>query len=81
MNEDKVDARKSPSYHDLHITTATLERTSIFDLSYGLQVTCTRAGGWQLWNTWGGKEELLAGEYDGNGLRLDVGGNIIVDSM
>lgn len=81
MSDDNEDTRKSPSYHDLYITTATLQRTSIFNLSYGLQVTCTRVGGWQLWNIWGGKEELLAGEYDGNGLRLDVGGHVIVDSM
>jgi hypothetical protein len=31
-----------PSYHDLHITTAQIPRTSIFNLPYGLLVTCDR---------------------------------------
>jgi hypothetical protein len=71
-----------PSYHDLHITTATIPRTSIFNLGYGLEVTCTRARGWALWNHWSGKDELLAGEYEEeeNWLVLDVGGHVIVDS-
>ena len=65
------------TYHDLHITTATIPRTSIFDLPLGLEVTCTRVGGWKLFR---GKDQL-AGEYDANGLRLDIGGVVIVDSL
>jgi len=66
------------SYHDLHITTETIPRTSIFNLPYGVMVTCTRVEGWRVWND-GGK--LLGGEYDQEGLRLDVGGHVIVDSL
>ena len=33
---------------DLHITTAQIPRTSIFNLPYGLQVTCNRVAGWEL---------------------------------
>lgn len=69
------------SYHDLHITTADLSRSSIFDLPYGLLVTCTRTGGWELWDRSEGKEDLLAGEFGDKGLRLDVGGHVIVDSL
>lgn len=47
-----------PSYHDLHITTAKIPRTSIFNLPYGLEVTCTRMRGWCLWahgdSSWAG---------------------------
>lgn len=71
-----------PSYHDLHITTAEIPRTSIFNLPFALFVICTRTGGWELWEKWDGKERQLAGEYNNdNGLRLDVNGTIIVDSL
>jgi hypothetical protein len=68
----------APSYHDLHITTAEIPRTSIFNLPYGYEVSCNRVGGWCLWRV--GHEKVLAGEYD-SGLRLDVAGHVIVDSL
>ena len=70
-----------PSYHDLYITTSKIPRTSIFNLPYGLSVTCTRTGGWELWNGMTPGAKLLAGEYDNEGLRLDVDGTVIVDSL
>lgn len=75
----------APSYHDLHITTAEIERTSIFNLGYGLTVQCTRTAGWQLWKTSSSELrdwKLLAGEYEepGKWLVLDVNGTVIVDS-
>jgi hypothetical protein len=75
------------SYHDLHITTDKIERTSIFDLPFNLMVTCTRTAGWELWRyPEVGPEKLVAGEYNNDaegkgGLRLDVGGVVIVDSL
>jgi hypothetical protein len=77
-----------PSYHSLHITTADIPRTSIFNLPYGLEVICNRVGGWCLWGTTepgpGAKPQsrLIAGEYEGpkRWLVLDVDGHIIVDS-
>lgn len=68
----------APSYHDLHITTATIPRTSISNLGFGLEVSCNRVGGWCLWDA---SKVLLAGEYDTKGLRLDVNGVVICDSL
>jgi hypothetical protein len=65
------------SYHDLYIETKELKRTSIFNLPFAVLVTCTRVGGWQVWN----RKELIAGEFDYKGLRLDVHGIVIVDSL
>lgn len=74
--------RGAPSYHDLHITTAEIPRTSIFNLPYGYEVHCSRTAGWQLWNMNDGYERarLIAGEYAGRDkwLVLDVGGIVIV---
>jgi hypothetical protein len=78
----------SPSYHDLHITTAQIPRTSIFNLPYGLQVTCSRVAGWQLWEMPQvipldvSRGILLAEEYGGpeKWLVLDVAGHVIADS-
>lgn len=71
-----------PSYHDLYITTAEIHRTRLFDLPYGLMVTCTRVGGWELWQSQSfAEKKLIAGEYDTHGLVLDVDGTVIVDSL
>lgn len=69
-----------PSYHHLFVTAPGIERTSIFRLAFGLEVSCNRVGGWQLWNTYG--QDLVAGEYDGpeKWLILDVAGHEIVNS-
>jgi hypothetical protein len=77
--------RTGPSYHDLHVTTADIPRTSIFNLGYDLQVTCTHIAGWELWRTTAGSVRdwtLLAGEYAGPGkwLVLDVNGTAVLDS-
>ena len=70
-------SKEKHSYHDLEIETAEITKTSIFNLPYALRVTCTRTGGWELWEG----EQLLAGEYDSNWLRLYVGETVIVDSQ
>lgn len=79
---------KKPTYHSLHIRTEKIPRTSIFNLPFGLEVQCTRVGGWQLWraNTHlprfhkASDFTILAGEYDDKWLVLDVDGHIICDS-
>lgn len=75
---------KSASYHDLHITTSSIPRTSIFNLPYNLMIMCTRTGGWELWDCTGGldKAVCIAGEYSHpeHWLVLDVNGHVIVDS-
>lgn len=71
---------KPHSYRDLEIETAEIPKTSTFNLPYDLSVTCTRAGGWELWDNSGSTSRLIAGEYDTNWLRLTVGDTVIVDS-
>ena len=72
----------TPSYHDLHITTADMPRRAVSALPFDLMVTCTRAGGWELWRVTGPQtQEVIAGEYGGPGLRLDVAGHVICDSL
>lgn len=61
---------QAPSYHDVYVTTANIERARLFDLPYGYELTCNRVGGWTLW---GPHEEQIAAEY-GDGLRVDVAG-------
>lgn len=72
---------KTHSYHDLKIETAEIPKTSIFNLTYGLQVTCSRTSGWELWDNNGSRSTLMAGEYDDKWLRLSVGDTVIVDSQ
>jgi len=50
-----------PSYHDLFSEIKNILRTSIFDLPYGLSVTCTRVGIGKFWRN----DRLVAGEYEG----------------
>lgn len=81
MEENKT----PPSYHDLHITTETRERTALFDLPFIYSVHCTRTAGWELWMRTPGtmNQHVIASEYGGpgQGLRLDVGGIVICDSL
>lgn len=72
------------SYHHLHVTTARIPRARLFDLPYGLEVTCSRVSGWQLWripDIGRTESELLGGEYDGPDKWLVVlAGYVILDS-
>lgn len=70
----------APSYHDLHITTPTLQRTSIFNLPFGLEVVCNRVSGWQLVDV--KAQNTVAGEFQGpeDWPVLDVKGIVIVGS-
>lgn len=74
-----------PTYHDLHITTPTMERVSIFNLPYRVIVQCTRVGGWEAWaraeGAAFGNEALSEENLGANGLRLDVAGHVIYDDM
>lgn len=81
MDDNKIP--EPPSYHDLHITTEYIPRTSIFDLPYQYRVVCSRIAGWELHELPGnGEWQISAGEYDSvNGLRLDVNGVVICDSL
>lgn len=71
------------SYHDLFITTSNIPRTPIFDLPMNLMLICTRSGGWELWENPFTDGKVIASEFAdlGAGLRLDVRGHVIVDSL
>lgn len=71
------------SYHDLHITTPKLARTAISNLPFRVQVSCTRTAGWTVWAMAEGSlpDEQLGGEFSEGGLRLDVAGHVIVDTL
>lgn len=68
-----------PGYRHLNVTTKTIKRTSIFDLPLNLEVRCSWATGWQLVDQ--RSQEILAGEFAPEGLRLDVGYFVIVDTL
>lgn len=79
------DIKNSFSYHDIHVTAEGLARRSIFNMSYGYEISCTRSRGWTLWYMpFSGelKPKLVGGEYEGpdKWLVIDVDGFVIVDS-
>lgn len=86
QREDTLDWRvvwpmssPSPNYHHLFVTTRSIERTRFSELSFRYKVTCTRVGGWELWEG----DKLVAGEFDtiSAPLRLDVNGVVICDGL
>jgi hypothetical protein len=74
---------ETPSYHDLHVTLPDMERASIFNLPYGIEVTCMRTTGWRVYMHHGSgtEPELLGGEYDNKPIRVDVAGFVVCDSF
>lgn len=65
-----------PTYHDVEVEFDG-NRIRIFNGGYGLRLTRTRAGGWELWNATSGRDELLAGEFHTVPLRVLVAGVVI----
>ena len=66
---------ESKSYHDVEVE-FNGNRFSLFG-AYTYRLTCTCAGGWELWGLLDGKEKLLAGEFDEAPLRIYVDGVLI----
>lgn len=66
---------ENKSYHGVEVEYGG-NRISLFG-SYSLRLTCTCAGGWELWGLLDGKEKLLAGEFDVVPLRVYVDGILI----
>jgi hypothetical protein len=68
-----------PSYHDVHVKTPKMERTSIFDLPFQYKLICQRAAGWTLWNG----DTLVGAEYGEVHQRLDidVAGHVILNAL
>lgn len=67
-------AVKTVSYHDVHVTVPHLGRVALCNLPYGYKITCTRVGGWELWNEVG----CIGGEFNKEWpLVIDVAGEVI----
>lgn len=73
--------RIGESYHDVSIFINDRE-FHIAGGGYGLELTCCRAAGWRLWNTWQTREtpELIGGEYDSEKFVIKINGCIICDN-
>jgi len=46
--------------------------------NYALELVCTKAGGWQLWYIWEGKERQIGGEFFGKPFCITVRDMVIV---
>lgn len=67
------------SYHDV-VVFVNGQKYEIAN-HYGIMLTCTRAGGWELWDVSGGAgEKQIGGEYSGNDFRIEVKGFVICQS-
>lgn len=60
------------SYHDVEVEFGEV-REKVFNLPFNIKLTCTRVGGWELWD----QDKLLAGEYGEVPLKVYVAGNLI----
>ena len=70
-----------PSYHDAVVTLNGVDYC-LFDEPYDLMITCTRAGGWELWRNRGStvhEAKLLGGEYSGDDFKISIAGHIICE--
>lgn len=91
LETEKADSRatqgyqvlESPTYHDV-VVHAQGRDWRLFDHAYSLQLICTRAAGWELWNMAGDpgpthkRDELMGGEYAGLGpFSISVQGMVI----
>jgi len=75
MLEDKIKF----SYHDVEVEFNGI-REKIFNLPFNLMLTCTRVGGWELWESTVDTVslkldyKLIAGEYNETPLKIYVDG-------
>lgn len=67
------------SYHSVKVTVGDKEY-KIFDSSYSLILTCTRTGGWELWEKREGTETLLGQEFGTALFLIEADGQIICDN-
>ena len=71
------------SYHDVEVEFEGQPRIALFNGPFSWELTCTRAGAWQLWKYMGqGSSRLIADEYGGDEvprLSIWVGGVQVLD--
>ena len=63
------------SYHDVVVIIDGV-RYPIKD-NYSYVLSCTKVGGWNLYNKWNGKETLIGGEFESDSFQIEVD-NIII---
>ena len=63
------------SYHDVEVYVDGVRYRPGGD--YALELTCTKAGGWQLWWDWLDRKEMIGGEFEGGGFCVAVKGHAI----
>ena len=64
------------SYHDVKVYVGNKMYKPSWN--YALQLMCTKAGGWNLFYVWMGKEKILGGEYEGEPFCIEVSDMVIV---
>jgi hypothetical protein len=64
------------SYHDVIVYVGNVEYKP--SSNYALHLTCTKAGGWNLYHIWDGKERCIGGEFEGEPFCIEVAGMVIV---
>lgn len=69
---------RAMSYHDVSVEWGGRAPELLFNLPFNLMLTCTRCGGWELYDNVGQPtERLLAGEYNDAKLIVRVAGEVI----
>ena len=66
------------TYHDVIVYIQ--EKAYRIADDYTYQLTCSKIGGWQLWQLRDNKEELIGGEYDSDNFRIEVAKEIICNN-
>ena len=66
---------------ELYIETSNLERTKVSELEFPYALVYTSLGGWELWGGLSPDSPLIAGERHTNGIKLDVDGTVLVNTL
>lgn len=75
-NTSVLDTTKSNSYHDVVVYVEGM-RYYLTD-NYAYVLTCTKSGGWELWERWKNSERLLGGEFSGKPFAIEIRGIMVL---
>ena len=71
----------APTYHDVVVTVNGTDYR-VFDQPYSLMLTCTRAAGWELWESFASKihePRLIGGEFNNDDFKISIVNHIICE--